>query len=127
MPPPVAIEHTWFEREASIATILRESSWGRRLAEDDDTPAGRKESIIWMMKQALPCPFCGGHARLSYEDYGREIRLGCPCISYHGCWTPWNNGATPCEDALRTWNRRATTAANAVGTAQSNQPRGGPY
>ena len=75
------------------------------------SPAARK-AFESAQTRALPCPFCGRTPSIHASDYGRDVSIGCGCLSYYGIWTPRCN--TPdrgpyghLEQALAIWNHRA--------------------
>lgn len=55
------------------------------------------------MTELLPCPFCGGEARLSKDAFGNTILEWVYCMS---CGAQCGNGYTEAE-AIAAWNTRA--------------------
>ena len=58
------------------------------------------------MSDLLPCPFCGGEARVERDSFGGLFYMGClndECMGFIGLgWTYKNE-----EEAIESWNRRA--------------------
>lgn len=62
--------------------------------------------------ELLPCPFCGGEARLIKESdhHGEFYELGCKDVSCLGHWAYYTESPlqTPILVAINKWNTRAT-------------------
>ncbi len=57
------------------------------------------------MSDLLPCPFCGGEARIEQHEKGKWLAF---CGDVYGCGTEGWYESTP-EEAIAAWNRRAPT------------------
>lgn len=61
-----------------------------------------------MSDELLPCPFCGGEARLQHDtssDYRRQWKYLVICTNVEACWISGKEFDTP-EAAATWWNTR---------------------
>ncbi|HGE6833154.1 TPA: hypothetical protein ACGB9K_004510 [Pseudomonas aeruginosa] len=63
--------------------------------------------------ELLPCPFCGGQAHLTYDDYVHDDLRPMPVVECNACHT-WVRAES--------WNKRAALAQPSPGQAEAERP-----